>query len=41
VLGDQPPVSCAAYQLVHPVEFGSTDLGVVGGLGSVCFVKKS
>jgi CIC family chloride channel protein len=29
-----------AYRLVHPVEFGVyAVLGVVGGLGSVCFVK--
>ena len=40
VLGDQPLFHVPAYQLVHPVEFGIyAILGVVGGLGSVCFVK--
>ncbi len=40
VLGDEPLFHVPAYQLVHPVEFGVyAVLGVVGGLGSVCFVK--
>ena len=40
VLGDQPLFHVPAYQLVHPLEFGIyVILGVVGGLGSVCFVK--
>jgi CIC family chloride channel protein len=40
VLGDEPLFHVAGYKLVHPVEFGVyAVLGVVGGLGSVCFVK--
>ena len=40
VLGDDPLFHVAAYQAVHPVEFAVyAALGVVGGLGSVCFVK--
>ena len=40
ILGDQPLFHVPAYQLVHPLEFGIyVILGVVGGLGSVCFVK--
>jgi CIC family chloride channel protein len=40
VLGDEPLFHVPAYRLVHPVEFGVyAVLGVVGGLGSVCFVK--
>jgi chloride channel protein, CIC family len=40
VLGDDPLFHVAGYQLVHPAEFGVyVVLGVVGGLGSVCFVK--
>jgi CIC family chloride channel protein len=40
VLGDQPLFHVPAYQLVNPAEFGAyAILGVVGGLGSVCFVK--
>ncbi len=40
VLGDQPLFHVPAYQLVNPAEFGVyAILGVVGGLGSVCFVK--
>ncbi len=40
VLGDDPLFHVPAYHLVHPVEFGVyAALGVVGGLGSVCFVK--
>ncbi len=40
VLGDQPLFHVPAYQLVNPAEFGIyAILGVVGGLGSVCFVK--
>ena len=40
VLGDEPLFHVPAYQLVHPVEFAVyAVLGVVGGLGSVCFVK--
>jgi len=40
VLGDDPLFHVAGYRLVHPVEFGVyVVLGVVGGLGSVCFVK--
>jgi CIC family chloride channel protein len=40
ILGDQPLFHVPAYQLVHPAEFGIyAILGVVGGLGSVCFVK--
>ena len=40
VLGDDPLFHVSGYQLVHPVEFGVyAVLGVVGGLGSVAFVK--
>src|SRR5215472_8401907 len=40
LLGDEPLFHVPAYQLVHPMEFGIYPvLGVVGGLGSVCFVK--
>jgi CIC family chloride channel protein len=40
VLGDDPLFHVAGYQLVNPAEFGVyVVLGIVGGLGSVCFVK--
>jgi len=40
VLGDEPLFHVAGYRLVNPAEFGVyAVLGVVGGLGSVCFVK--
>jgi len=40
VLGDDPLFHVAGYQAVHPVEFAVyAVLGVVGGLGSVAFVK--
>ncbi len=40
LLGDDPLFHVGGYQLVHPVEFGVYGvLGLVGGLGSVCFVK--
>ncbi len=40
ILGDEPLFHVPAYQLVNPLEFGIYALlGVVGGLGSVCFVK--
>ena len=40
VLGDAPLFRVPAYQLVHPLEFGIYGLlGVVGGFGSVAFVK--
>ncbi len=40
VLGDDPLFHVPAYQLVHPAELGVyAVLGVVGGLGSVAFVK--
>lgn len=40
VLGDDPLFHVPGYQLVHPVEFAVyAVLGVVGGLGSVAFVK--
>jgi CIC family chloride channel protein len=40
ILGDQPLFHVPAYNLVSPMEFGIyAILGVVGGLGSVCFVK--
>ena len=40
VLGDDPLFHVAGYRLVNPAEFGVyAVLGVVGGLGSVCFVK--
>ncbi|HEY1757048.1 MAG TPA: chloride channel protein [Bryobacteraceae bacterium] len=40
VLGDDPLFHVPGYQLAHPVEFAVyAVLGVVGGLGSVAFVK--
>ncbi len=40
VLGDDPLFHVSGYKLVNPSEFGVyAVLGVVGGLGSVCFVK--
>jgi chloride channel protein, CIC family len=40
VLGDDPLFHVSGYQLVHPVEFAVyAALGIVGGLGSVAFVK--
>lgn len=40
VLGDDPLFHVAGYRLVNPAEFGVyAVLGVVGGLGSVLFVK--
>jgi len=40
LLGDDPLFHVGSYHLVHPVEFAMYGvLGVVGGLGSVCFVK--
>lgn len=40
LLGDEPLFHVAGYHLVNPVEFGAyAVLGVVGGLGSVAFVK--
>jgi CIC family chloride channel protein len=40
LLGDEPLFHVPAYRLIHPMEFGIyAILGVVGGLGSVCFVK--
>jgi CIC family chloride channel protein len=40
VLGDDPLFHVPGYQLVHPAEFAVyAVLGVVGGFGSVCFVK--
>ncbi len=40
VLGDDPLFHVSGYQLVHPVEFAIyAALGIVGGLGSVAFVK--
>jgi len=40
VLGDDPLFHVSGYRLVHPSELGIyAALGVVGGLGSVCFVK--
>ena len=40
ILGDQPLFHVPAYRLVNPLEFGIyAILGVIGGLGSVCFVK--
>jgi CIC family chloride channel protein len=40
LLGDDPLFHVPAYQLVHPLEFGIyAVLGIVGGLGSVLFVK--
>ncbi len=40
VLGDEPLFHVTAYHLVNPLEFGAyAVLGVVGGLGSVAFVR--
>jgi CIC family chloride channel protein len=40
VLGDEPLFHVAGYHLVNPSEFGIyAVLGIVGGLGSVAFVK--
>ncbi|MEZ4588729.1 MAG: chloride channel protein [Gemmatimonadales bacterium] len=40
LLGDEPLFHVAGYHLVNPIEFGAYALlGVVGGLGSVAFVK--
>jgi len=40
ILGDDPLFHVASYQMVHSAELGVyAVLGVVGGLGSVCFVK--
>ena len=40
VLGDDPLFHVSGYQLVNPAEFGVyAVLGVIGGLGSVAFVK--
>ena len=40
LLGDQPLFHAPAYKLVNPLEFGIyAILGIVGGLGSVCFTK--
>ncbi len=40
VLGDDPLFHVSGYRLLHPSEFAIyAALGVVGGLGSVCFVK--
>src|SRR5580693_8211316 len=40
ILGDEPLFHVPAYRLIHPLEFGIyAILGVVGGLGSVAFVK--
>ncbi len=40
ILGDQPLFHVPAYHLVNPLEFGVyAILGIIGGLGSVCFVK--
>jgi chloride channel protein, CIC family len=40
VLGDEPLFHVTAYHLVNPLELGAyAVLGVVGGLGSVAFVK--
>ena len=40
VLGDDPLFHVSGYRLVHPAEFVVyAVLGVIGGLGSVCFVK--
>jgi len=40
LLGDEPLFHVPAYKLIHPAEFGVyAVLGVVGGLGSVAFVK--
>lgn len=40
ILGDEPLFHVPAYQLANPLEFFIyAALGVLGGLGSVCFVK--
>ncbi len=40
ILGDQPLFHVPPYKLVNPLEFGIyVILGIVGGLGSVAFVK--
>ncbi len=40
LLGDDPLFHVPSYQLVHPLEFGIyAILGIIGGLGSVLFVK--
>jgi len=40
LLGDEPLFHVPAYRLINPLEFGVyAVLGVVGGLGSVAFVK--
>jgi CIC family chloride channel protein len=40
LLGDDPLFRVGSYELLHPSEFGVyAVLGLVGGLGSVCFVK--
>ncbi len=40
LLGDEPLFHVPAYRLIHPVEFAVyAVLGVVGGFGSVAFVK--
>jgi CIC family chloride channel protein len=40
ILGDEPLFHVPSYHLVHPMEFGIyAILGVIGGLGSVVFVK--
>ncbi|MBL0159916.1 MAG: chloride channel protein [Bryobacterales bacterium] len=40
ILGDEPLFHVPAYRLVNPAELGIyAVLGVLGGLGSVCFVK--
>jgi CIC family chloride channel protein len=40
ILGDQPLFHAPAYKLVNPLEFGIyAILGILGGLGSVAFVK--
>jgi chloride channel protein, CIC family len=40
ILGDDPLFHVSGYKLVHPAEFGVyVVLGIVGGLGSVGFVK--
>jgi CIC family chloride channel protein len=40
ILGDEPLFHVPAYRLVHPMEFGIyAILGIIGGLGSVLFVK--
>ena len=40
ILGDEPLFHVPSYQLVNPLEFITyAILGIVGGIGSVCFVK--